>query len=306
MAENTLDNQGGKWDKYVVNDSGSKWDKYALPEADLKKKAGNLISSGIPSRLPSEPNFLQQGQKVASGEIFTDISKSVPKGTAQPVVKTTLKEAALKDKENNNSYLGAQWNNVVASAQRLAGGAAWLAQKFDSSPVSRIQEAVDKAASSVTGINYEAQREKEARDKITNFIGKARSNSSSKEYEQRLAEGFDVTNGIGLDDLKGLGAILPSMLVDIGAGTATGGASFAIQGYDDALSMIDSTPEGKYMSETTRTAFGFGGAIVAGVLEKLGMDNILKSGTVTKYVTYLVTVTYLKVVQLLSMLHLKY
>jgi ribosomal protein S20 len=39
------------------------------------------------------------------------------------------------------------------------------------------------------------------------------------------------------------------------------------------------------MSETTRTAFGFGGAIISGVLEKLGMDNILKSGTVTKYVT---------------------
>lgn len=267
-------------------------DGYDVPNYDvfsvdmgLKKKAGNSASLGMLSPSPKESNFLQQGQKVASGQIFTDISKSVPKSTAQPVVKTTLKDAALKDKENNNSYLGAQWNNVVASAQRIAGGAAWLAQKFDSSPVSRIQEAVDKAASSVTGINYEAQREKEATDKIKNFIGKARSNSSSKEYEQGLAEGFDVTNGIGLDDLKGLGAILPSMLVDIGAGTATGGASFAIQGYDDALSTIDSIPEGKYMSETTRTAFGFGGAIISGVLEKLGMDGILKSGKATKYVT---------------------
>jgi hypothetical protein len=67
MAENKLDNQGGKWDKYLVNDGGSKWDKYAVPETDLKKKAGNLPSSGIPSRLQSEPNFLQQGQKMASG-----------------------------------------------------------------------------------------------------------------------------------------------------------------------------------------------------------------------------------------------
>jgi hypothetical protein len=50
----------------------------------LKKKATPVVSSGIPSRLPSEPNFLQQGQKVASGEIFTDISKSVPKGTGKP------------------------------------------------------------------------------------------------------------------------------------------------------------------------------------------------------------------------------
>lgn len=251
----------------------------------LKKKAGNLLSSGIPSRLPSEPNFLQQGQKVASGEIFTDISKSVPKGTAQPVVKTTLKEAAIKDKNNNNSYLGAMWNNVVASAERLAGGAARLAQKFDTSPVSMIQETVDKAASSVTGINYEAQREKEIADKVKSFIGKARTSSSSREYEQGLAEGFDVTNGIGLDDLKGLGAVLPSMLADIAIAAPTAGTSFAIQGYDDALSTIDNIPEAKNMSETTRTAFGFGGAIVAGVLEKLGMDNILKSGTASKYVT---------------------
>ena len=243
----------------------------------LKKKAGDLLSSGIPSRLPNEPNFLQQGQKVASGEIFTDISKSVPK--------TTLKDAAIKDKQNNNSYLGAMWNNVVASAERLAGGAARLAQKFDTSPVSRIQEAVDKAASSVTGVNYEALREKETTDKIKSFIGKARTSASSREYEQGLAEGFDITNGIGLDDLKGLGAVLPSMLTDMAIAAPTGGATFAIQGYDDALSTLDNIPEGKYMSETTRTAFGFGGAIVAGVLEKLGMDIILKSGTVTKYVT---------------------
>jgi ribosomal protein S20 len=243
----------------------------------LKKKAGNLPSSGIPSRLPNEPNFLQQGQKMASGEIFKDISASVPK--------TTLKEAVIKDKNNNNSYLGAMWNNVVASAERLAGGAARLAQKFDTSPVSMIQESVDKAASSVTGINYEAQREKEIADKVKSFIGKARTSASSREYEQGLAEGFDITNGIGLDDLKGLGAVLPSMLADIAIAAPTAGSSFAIQGYDDALSTLDNIPEAKYMSETTRTAFGFGGAIVAGVLEKLGMDNILKSGTVTKYVT---------------------
>lgn len=285
MAENKLDNQGGKWDKYLVNDSVSKWDKYAVPETDLKKKAANLQSSGIPSRLPSEPNFLQQGQKVASGEIFTDISKSVPKGAAQPVVKTTLKEAAIKDKNNNNSYLGAMWNNVVASAERLAGGAARLAQKFDTSPVSMIQETVDKAASSVTGVNYESLREKEIADKAKSLIGKARTSSSSREYEQGLAEGFDITNGIGLDDIKGLGAILPSMLADIAIAAPTAGTSFAIQGYDDALSTIDNIPEAKNMSETTRTAFGFGGAIVAGVLEKLGMDNILKSGTASKYVT---------------------
>jgi hypothetical protein len=247
------------------------------PLGILKKKSTPVVSSGTPSQLPSQPDFLQQGQKVASGEIFTDISKSVPK--------PTLKEAAIKDRSNNNSYLGAVWNNIVASAERLAGGAARLAMKMDTSPISRIQETADKAASSVTGINYEAIREKESADKFRNFIGKARTASSSKEYEKGLAQGFDVTDGIGLDDLKGLGAVLPSMLADMALAVPTAGTSFAIQGYDDALSIIDNTPEAKNMSETTRTAFGLGGGVIAGVLEKLGMNNILKSGTATRYVT---------------------
>jgi predicted GNAT family acetyltransferase len=247
------------------------------PLGILKKKSTPVVSSGIPSQLPSQPDFLQQGQKVASGEIFTDISKSVPK--------PTLKQAAIKDRGNNNSYLGAVWNNIVASAERLAGGAARLAMKMDTSPVARIQETADKAASSVTGINYEAIREKEAADKFRNFIGKARTASSSKEYEKGLSQGFDVTDGIGLDDLKGLGAVLPSMLADMALAAPTAGTSFAIQGYDDALSTLDDIPEAKNMSETTRTAFGLGGGVIAGVLEKLGMDNILKSGTATRYVT---------------------
>jgi hypothetical protein len=247
------------------------------PLGILKKKSTPVVSSVTPSPSQGQPDFLTQGQKVASGEIFTDISKSVPK--------PTLKEAALKDRQNNNSYLGAMWNNVVASAERLAGGAARLAQKLDSSPIARIQETADKVASGVTGVNYEALREKESADKVRNFIGKARTASSSKEYEKGLAEGFDVTDGIGLDDLKGLGAILPSMLADMALAAPTAGTSFAIQGYDDALSTLDDIPEAKNMSETTRTAFGLGGGVISGVLEKLGMDNILKSGTATRYVT---------------------
>ena len=255
------------------------------PLGILKKKSTPVVSSVTPSPLPSQPDFLKQGQKVASGEIFTDISKSIPKTTVQPVAKPTLKEAALKDRENNGNYLAALYNMVVSGAETIAGGAARLNQKFDASPIARIQETADKAASSVTGINYEAIREKEAADRVRNLVGNVRSGASSKEYEKKLVQGFDVTNGIGLDDIKALGVILPSIAGDMALGVATGGTSFAIQGYDNALSTIDDIPEAKNMSETTRTAFGLGGAVIAGVLEKLGMDNILKSGTATKYVT---------------------
>lgn len=119
----------------------------------LKKKSTPVVSSVTPLPLPSQPDFLKQGQKVASGEIFTDISKSVPKTTVQPVAKPTLKEAALKDRENNGNYLAALYNMVVSGAETIAGGAARLNQKFDASPIARIQETADKAASSVTGIS---------------------------------------------------------------------------------------------------------------------------------------------------------
>lgn len=84
MVEDKLDNQGGKWDKYAVDDSVSKWDKYSVPDADLKKKSTPVVSSGTPSQLPSQPDFLKQGASLADNSFLKEISKSIPKGPAKP------------------------------------------------------------------------------------------------------------------------------------------------------------------------------------------------------------------------------
>jgi hypothetical protein len=50
----------------------------------LKKKATPVVSSGTPSQLPSQPDFLKQGASLADNSFLKEISKSIPKGPAQP------------------------------------------------------------------------------------------------------------------------------------------------------------------------------------------------------------------------------
>lgn len=54
------------------------------PLGILKKKSTPVVSSGIPSQLPSQPDFLQQGASLADNSFLKKISESVPKGPAQP------------------------------------------------------------------------------------------------------------------------------------------------------------------------------------------------------------------------------
>lgn len=200
-------------------------------------------------------------------------------------IKPSIREAALADKKNNQSYLGALWNNAVGSASRLARGATRLASKFEATPAMDIERRILDIAGQSMNKNLVAAKEKEYADKVGGFIEKARTSTSSKEYERQLAEGFDITDGIGVSDLKGLGAMIPQLIADMGLAVPTAGTSFAIQGYDDALSLMDEMPEAQNISEGTRTAFGFGGALVIGALEKLGLDNILKNPSAKRYVT---------------------
>jgi hypothetical protein len=50
----------------------------------LKKKSTPVVSSGIPSQLPSQPDFLKQGASLADNSFLKEISKSIPKGTGKP------------------------------------------------------------------------------------------------------------------------------------------------------------------------------------------------------------------------------
>ena len=54
------------------------------PLGILKKKSTPVVSSGTPSQLPSQPDFLKQGASLADNSFLKEISKSIPKGPAKP------------------------------------------------------------------------------------------------------------------------------------------------------------------------------------------------------------------------------
>jgi hypothetical protein len=54
------------------------------PLGILKKKSTPVVSSVTPSPLPSQPDFLKQGASLADNSFLKGISKSIPKGPAQP------------------------------------------------------------------------------------------------------------------------------------------------------------------------------------------------------------------------------
>ncbi|MEY4331495.1 MAG: hypothetical protein RLZZ196_233 [Bacteroidota bacterium] len=117
MVEDKLDNQGGKWDKYAVDDSGSKWDKYSVPDDDLKKKSTPVISSGTPSQLPSQPDFLKQGASLADNSFLKKISESAAQSVAQPSPKSKLPLEGFSQKQIDLLKKG-----VEKPAQKTSGG----------------------------------------------------------------------------------------------------------------------------------------------------------------------------------------
>lgn len=196
----------------------------------------------------------------------------------------TFKDAAKKDKEENSSYLGAMWNNVVSSVERLGGG---LARLESNMPLS--VEGVARKVSRM-GLPSEIRNEMNRKDEaeavaaVKGAVSKLRTSSSSRENEKQIAESFDVTDGIGLKDIKALPAIATGMLADIGLAVPTAGATFFVQGYDDALTELDNMPESANMSEGARQAFGLTGAVVMGALDKVGLDvGILKNTGATRW-----------------------
>jgi hypothetical protein len=211
-----------------------------------------------------------------------------PVGTFKP---KNIKEAVAKDHEDNDSYAGAIWNKIVESGERLAGGAVRAAFNLNT----RMQPGVMGQVRHQIAEQIDQERISQGKPRIEiglaerakNAVATARSKSSSRVSEAKIAEGFG--SGSLKKNLKALPVMAAGMLADIGGAVASGGSSFALQGYEDALNEVDKIPEAQGMGEGTRQAFGVAGGIVNGVLEKVGLDKILKNSGATRFITAKVT-----------------
>lgn len=223
----------------------------------LKKKVGTLESS--PSGLPLQsqgglPDF-KKGEKIANV------------GFAMP--QSDIGGAIEQDKKVDGSTLAGLYNTLVGSVSSLAGGTAY---------VSDILSAPIGLPLNVRVANAQADRKK-----IVDFVEKARSSASTPEFEQQQSK-YDITNGVDLQDIKGLAFQAPRTLLDMGIGALTGGASYFNQAINDSQKELEESGNADKLSDSQKVGYLFTQATAQAALEKIGLDQVLKHTGLTKKV----------------------
>lgn len=245
----------------------------------LKKKVGVVKSLTTSSPTPSQGEIKITGGLTPLQPVKKGIEEVRP--TAKGIInEDAIDQAIQQDKLRQNSYGAALWNSAVGSLQRLGSGGARLFYQNQPQMAKMLTGYLSKKPVN----EWDNITEEDVANATKQTVGAVRSTASSKEYEKKIQEGFDVTNGFGFDDLKALGLMIPQMAADMGLGAATMGGSMFVQGYDDALTALDEVDTEGKVDQGTRALFGLGGGIVVGLLEKAGFDNILKVPAIKKQV----------------------
>jgi hypothetical protein len=291
--------------------------------ADLPKPS-DLLKKGLPKPqdLLEKKNPIQKGQEIGSEplnlgldrfqtQVPTEVpSVLTPKGQVdyqeqvkdfKPVIQKpiskpkTLSEAVSKD----DSYVGAIWNQIPNSVSDFVGGLSKLvgkgAAQMYGKPVELLFDVVNKTGGKniVNPIKELATYENiESVAKLgEKAVKKLRTSASSEEYERSIQEGFNVTDGVGFQDVKAIPVMLARLVADAGLSIPTAGLSFVAQGYNQGLNEYDEAVKDipkDLRSDNAREGFGVMYGTINGLADKLGLDFITKSKpvseTVKKYI----------------------
>ena len=235
------------WDEYKVSGASNSLGG-DWDEYKVKKKGYTLPEYGS--------TLVQYG---------TGLGASQPRKYIPPKTKAkSLSEASSDD----NNYIAALWNQIPGALSDAVGGLIKFASKSPTLPY---------------GMNVLGEAAGQEAELLTE---KLRSKASSKAYEEKLLSGLDVTDGIGVEDIKAAPLFITRMAADAGLAIPTFGSSFVAQGYNQGLKeydeVIKNNPE--YKNDSVREIFGVTYGTINGLLDKLGLDAILKTPAVTKAV----------------------
>ena len=226
-----------------------------LSAFDVKKKDGTIVSGPIPLPSPSvSPNF-SQGEKMAK-EGFT-------------IPQSEIGRAVEKDKKVDGSTVAGLYNTLVGSISSLGGGFAYMSDVL--------------GAPAGMPLNVRVANAESDRQKVADFIQKARSSASSKEFEQQQGN-YDISNGVDFEDIKGLAFQTPRTLLDMGMGALTAGSSYFPQAINDSQKELEETGNADKLTPTQKVGYLFTQGAVQAALEKVGLDQVLGHTGMTKKV----------------------
>jgi hypothetical protein len=253
----------------------------------------NLGLDRFQTQVPTEaPSVLTPKGQVDYQEQVKDFKPAIQKPISKP---KTLSEAVSKD----DSYVGAIWNQIPNSVSDFVGGLSKLvgkgAAQMYGKPVELLFDVVNKTGGKniVNPIKELATYENiESVAKLgEKAVKKLRTSASSEEYERSIQEGFNVTDGVGFQDVKAIPVMLARLVADAGLSIPTAGLSFVAQGYNQGLNEYDEAVKDMpkdLRSDNAREGFGVMYGTINGLADKLGLDFITKSKpvseTVKKYI----------------------
>jgi hypothetical protein len=241
-----------------------------------------ILSQG-PKRQEGLPTFQQQQQTLQQAQAAKQ----------EPVLKpieTKYDKAVQDDRSKSGKLLSTVYNGLIEAGESLAGFFAELGGSYSAIPTAQsfIAETVAPQPQKPMKIEDLAAEQKKAREEAKGFVKKSfgtiKSDYVSKEESQKMQGKFDVTNGIGLDDMEGIVAMSGRIVGDIALAVPTFGSSYFMQAYSDGVDEFDETAAkmGIEANPNARAFYGMTVGTINGLLEKYAIDKIVGSGPIFK------------------------
>ena len=228
--------------------------------------------------------------KVDFGTMVTPAAPSAVAPSQPPVSK--YQKAVNDDRSRVGKLAATVYNGLVGSLESLVGFGAEAMGSLASTiptPQYNVSGAYMPQTKKPVGIaelspEQQAKAKKGLKKSVREGFDVIKSEYVSRKDEKKLQGQFDVTNGIGLEDIEGLVAMSGRMAGDIGLGAATGGASYFMQAYSDAVDDYDESVAKMGIKENpnARALYGVAGGTINGLLEKFAIDKIVGSGPIFK------------------------
>lgn len=199
----------------------------------------------------------------------------------QPPVSKYQKEVDA-DRSEVGKFISTFYNNAVSSLERLGGAIADIPAQFNIAAPgfapTEIAKTQEQAKAFIQQpISKRLEPAKQLKQKIAKAADVVRSGYTTREEEKAMAGEFNIMDGIGLNDIKALASMSGGMALDMGLGAMTGGGTFVLQGYNDAVEDYDAATQkaGLQPSEGARGLYGIAGGVINGLLEKFAVDKLV-------------------------------
>lgn len=220
------------------------------------------IGGGYASPLQQEQSQkLKQIQSVYGGD-----QKAITKAQSQPIGEQGQINQGFSDDEKTGNRAAYVYNELLNGAGSLAAGlgdvGALIVGSYRLSPVFNPANATEFLKS------YREEVAPQVREYLREAIGADLDKSLENKYRSET-----LTSAIG-----GLAQSLPSIAAAVGSG-GVGAASMFLQSYDGALQSLDQSEAGQSLDPLTKTIYATGIGTVSTLLEKAGLDRIMKGNS---------------------------